>query len=113
MWYQVFASDPAARSKTRSAIESGCRVICVTLGSAAAARGSSSAPEWNAIASLAGTSTVPLIVKGVATPEAAMQAISRGAQGVVVSVYNPANGSSGESPVLQLAGIVDRQVRCR
>jgi 4-hydroxymandelate oxidase len=110
LWFQVFANDPAAGTKAQSAIQSGCRAVCVTLSSRHSARGQtpgSLESEWTAVASLARTSTAPVIVKGIATRVAAEQAISRGAQGLVVSAYNTATGGHGDSPVLQLAEIVE------
>jgi 4-hydroxymandelate oxidase len=111
LWYQVFASDPAAVSKSQAAVQSGCRVICVTMSSPGAGRGSTAGSpavsEWNAVASLVRASKAPVIVKGISTASAATQAISRGAQGIVASTYNVANGTSGESPILRLAEIVD------
>jgi hypothetical protein len=32
LWYQVFASDPAARTQIQDAMDARCRAICVTVG---------------------------------------------------------------------------------
>jgi 4-hydroxymandelate oxidase len=98
-WYQVFANDTAAGSRIQSAVRAGCRVICVTVDP--------SRDEWNAVASLARISAVPVVVKGVNTPSSAAKAIARGARGIIVSSYTGRAGGFGESPVLKISEIVD------
>ena len=100
LWYQVFATDAAAGTRAQRAVDAGCSVICVTVGPSRAA-------DWNTVAALAHASSVPVVVKGIATSAAATQAISHGAQGLIVSSYNATTGRNGESPVLRLVEIVE------
>jgi 4-hydroxymandelate oxidase len=112
LWYQAFASDPAARTQIQEAVDAGCRAICVTVGTVppiAGARGVASAAkvDWTAVAALKRTSSVPVMVKGIATPEAATLALQQGVDGIVVSNYGGLAGSRPEALVLALPKIVD------
>jgi 4-hydroxymandelate oxidase len=94
LWYQVNAGDPAAPTQIQNAARAGCKVICVTMRPPAA---------WAAFAALKKSATVPVIAKGVTTPEAARLALQNGADGIVVSTY----GGSNRPAILTLASIVD------
>jgi len=100
VWYQIFASDAAAPVKAQRAIDAGCAAICLTIGQ-------TRAPDWRTIGTIARASSVPVVVKGVATSTAATEALSRGAQALIVSTYEPSTGRSGESPILRLAEMVE------
>ena len=111
LWYQVFASDPAAPAQMRAAADAGCRAICISVGVRPPAAGSPAAPtpasvDWAAVGRLASGSRVPVIVKGVMTLADVKAALQQNVQGVIVSNYGRvANG--GETLVLQLPAIVD------
>ena len=112
LWYQVFASDPAARTQIQEAMDARCRAICVTVGtvpSLAGARGVATAAriDWAAVAALKRAARVPVMVKGIATPEAATLALQQGVDGIVVSNYGGLAGSRREGLILALPKIVD------
>jgi isopentenyl diphosphate isomerase/L-lactate dehydrogenase-like FMN-dependent dehydrogenase len=112
LWYQVFATDPAAKQHMRAAADAGCRAICLTVGVKPAAIGSAAAPtvtriDWAAAGALASSSRVPVIVKGVTTPADAKAALQQNVQGVIVSNYGGVATPSGDTLVLQLPAIVD------
>ena len=112
LWYQVFASDPAARTQIQDAMDARCRAICVTVGAVppiGGARGVATVAkvDWAAVAALKRTSKVPLMVKGIATPEAAKLALQQGVDGIVVSNYGGLAGSRTEALILALPKIVD------
>ena len=112
LWYQVFASDPAAESQIHAAVDAGCRAICVTVGAAppvGGARGVATVAkvDWAAVAALKRTSKVPVMVKGIATPEAAELALRQGVDGIVVSNYGGFAGSRTAALILTLPKIVD------
>jgi 4-hydroxymandelate oxidase len=112
LWYQVFASDPAARTQVQEAVDARCRAICVTVGTAPPTVGGRGVAmvakvDWAAVAALKRTSRVPLLVKGVATPEAAKLALQQGADGIVVSNYGGLTGSRTEAVILGLPKIVE------
>jgi isopentenyl diphosphate isomerase/L-lactate dehydrogenase-like FMN-dependent dehydrogenase len=112
LWYQVFATDPAAKQQMRAAADAGCRAICLTVGVKPPAIGSQSAApliarvNWTAVGALASGSRVPVIVKGVTTPADAKAALEQNAQGLIVSSYGGV-APSGDALVLQLPAIVD------
>jgi len=111
IWYQVFASDPAAKQQMRAAIDAGCRAICVSAGVKPPPAGSSAAPtavriDWAAVAALASGSSVPVLVKGVTTAADAKTALQHNVQGIVVSNYG-APAAPGSALLFQLPAIVD------
>jgi 4-hydroxymandelate oxidase len=112
LWYQVFAGDPGARAQIQDATNAGCRAICVTVGVVppiGSARGIATIAkvDWAAVAALKRTSKVPVIVKGIATPEAATLALQQGADAIAVSNYGGLAGSRTEALILALPKIVD------
>ena len=111
LWYQVFADDPAARRQIQDALEARCRAICITVGAAPAAsrtRRSARAAkvDWPAVDALMRGLGVPVIVKGIATPEVAQAAVQHGVNGIIVSAYAGPTGAVTDS-VLSLPAIVD------
>jgi 4-hydroxymandelate oxidase len=112
IWYQVFASDPAAKQQMRAAVDAGCRAICVSVGVKPAAAGSPSAAptavriDWAALAALASGSSVPVLVRGVTTAADAKTALQHNVQGIVVSNYGAPAAPDG-ALLFQLPAIVD------
>ena len=112
LWYQVFASEPAARAQASRAVAAGCRAICATVGAAPATVSSravaSAAPlNWAAVAALKRSLSVPLLVKGITTPEAARQALQQDVQALVVSNYGGLAGGSKDALILTLPRILE------
>jgi isopentenyl diphosphate isomerase/L-lactate dehydrogenase-like FMN-dependent dehydrogenase len=62
--------------------------------------------DWPAIDALRQGVGVPVIVKGIATPEAAQAALQHGVNGIIVSGYGGSTGTIADS-VLSLPAIVD------
>ena len=100
LWYQVFPEGDlsAVRAKMNQAVKSGCKAICITTGApfrnAEASSGpaklaavSSPAANWDLIDQMRKGINVPVLIKGVMTPEEAEAAVKRGIQGIVVSNY--------------------------
>ena len=83
----------------------------MTVGALAAGRGqplpSTSSVDWRLVGTLVRASTVPVIVKGIATPASAGLAIAQGAQGLIVSAYTDELRGNSVSPILTLPSIVD------
>jgi 4-hydroxymandelate oxidase len=112
LWYQVFGRDPAAGAKLQHAIDAGYRAVCVTIGASPSTGGGSrpvapTAVDWSAVGTLVRSSSVPVLVKGIATPSAATMAIARGAQGLIASTYNGLASGNRASVILTLPEIVD------
>ena len=106
-WYQVFAQDGSAAARVQEAVNAGCRAICVTLGAAKGARASASTlkADLAALDVLTRGVNVPVLVKGIATPDEARLALQHRVQGIIVSAYN-AKGDADAS-ILGLPAIVD------
>jgi 4-hydroxymandelate oxidase len=79
-------------------IKAGCKAVCITAGvpfrNAEAKAGpaklaavSRPALNWDAIDQLRKGLNVPVLIKGIMTPEEAQAAINHGVQGIVVSSY--------------------------
>jgi 4-hydroxymandelate oxidase len=112
IWYQVFANDPMATTLAREAVKAGCRAICVTVGVAPGDKGARSVVsdpkvDWAGVAAIGRDSGVPVLVKGITTPDAARIALKHGVQGVIVSHYRGLPGPDRGPGVLVLPAIVD------
>jgi 4-hydroxymandelate oxidase len=86
LWYQVYpeADIDAVRTRALKAIGAGCKAVCVTMGVPAQPEASW---DWAALDRFRQGLTVPLLLKGIMTPEEAQTAVQRGVQGIVVSNY--------------------------
>lgn len=90
IWYQAYVERNVAtvRADIERASKAGCRAICLTVGSQPP-RPSQSGPiprsTWRAIEQLRQGLTVPVLLKGVMTPDDAQRAVERDIKGLVVS----------------------------
>jgi 4-hydroxymandelate oxidase len=109
-WYQVYASDSAAKTQIADGVKAGAKAIVITVGAAPASAGpkpAASAPvNWSAVDSLKQGVTVPVLVKGITTPAEATAALQHGAQGIIVSNFGGLLASK-DAPILDLPKIVD------
>jgi 4-hydroxymandelate oxidase len=113
VWYQVFAQDASAGARIQDAVKAGCRAICVTLGAAPpVAKGARSVAstvkaDLPALDALRRRVEVPLLAKGISTPDEAKLALRHGVQGLIVSAYRGPGGPDGDALILTLPAIVD------
>ena len=112
IWCQVFASDTAARTRVQDAVKAGCKAICVTVGAAPGAKGARSIAglrrvDWTAVDAIKQGINIPVLVKGIATPDDARLALKHDVQGLIVSNYGGLVGPVRDSPILALPAIVD------
>jgi 4-hydroxymandelate oxidase len=108
-WYQVYASDAAAKTQIADGVKAGAKAIVITVGASPAATAKSATPvavNWAAVDSLKQGVTVPVVVKGITTPADATAALQHGAQGIIVSNYGGLL-TTKDAPILDLAKIVD------
>lgn len=100
LWYQVFPEGNLSevRTKINSAIKAGCKAVCITVGAlyrnteewpnpAKLAAMPRTAVNWDAIDELRKGLNVPVVIKGIMTPQEADTAVKRGVQGIVISNY--------------------------
>ena len=112
LWFQVYSDDgPAARSAIRKAVDAGVQAVCVTAGGPANAGMPAFEPapvNWDAVMRIAEGAGVPVLVKGVMTPEDAAAAYRYGVQGIVASDHGSAPaGRVAGTPVALLPDIAD------
>jgi 4-hydroxymandelate oxidase len=109
-WYQVYSSDPAAKTQVQDAVKAGAKAIVITVGAAPASGARSataSAINWAAVDAIKQAATVPLLVKGITTPAEANAAVRRDVQGIVVSNFGGLMGTNKDAMILALPNIVD------
>ncbi len=100
LWYQI---DPdsniqASRERVQRAVQAGCKAICLTVGASYQPVGAGSPPDaghlatrsnpamnWAMLDQLRSWSKVPVLLKGIVSPEEARMAVEKGAQGIIVS----------------------------
>jgi len=107
LWYQVYLEQDMnqVRNRVQQALKAGCKAVCVTLGTVA--NGTPSAGvDWSAVDRLRQAISVPLLLKGVMSPEEAQKAAGIGIQGVVVSSYAPRSITGTASSLEMLPSIV-------
>ena len=79
IWYQVHAADPdTAARQVATAVEAGCKAICVSTGVTPFAPGTRPKPariDWKAIDALTRDSRLPIVIKGITAADAAATAL--------------------------------------
>jgi isopentenyl diphosphate isomerase/L-lactate dehydrogenase-like FMN-dependent dehydrogenase len=109
-WYQVYASDSAAKTQAQDAVKAGAKAIVVTVGASHAANGARAATpasiNWSAVDAIKQGLTVPVIVKGITTPADATSALQHNVQGIVASNFGGLVANK-DAMILALPGIVD------
>jgi 4-hydroxymandelate oxidase len=109
-WYQVYASDAAAKTQAADAVKAGAKVIVVTVGASPAAAGgkpTAASINWAAVDALKQGVSVPVVVKGIATAAEATAALQHNVAGIIVSNYGGLVGASKDAVILELPKIVD------
>lgn len=100
LWFSTFA-DANARRSIADAVAAGCKVAIITVGISEQGSQPRPAPiDWKAVDEARRGAPVPVVLKGVTTPQQAKTAVDAGLQGIVVSDYQKA-------PMEALPSIVD------
>jgi 4-hydroxymandelate oxidase len=108
IWYQVHAADPAALRQIAAAAEARCKAICVSVGVTPFSNGTRPRPariDWKVIDTLTSDSRLPIVVKGITTPDAAAAALRHNVHALIVSNHGLA-GPGREPLLLTLPAIV-------
>jgi len=109
LWYSVYAEgEDNAAARVRQAVAAGCKAVCVTIGASLNAGRPTARPraDWKAIDQIRKGLDVPVLIKGVMSPQDARAAVEQGAHGIVVSNHGGA-ASSTLSPIEVLPSIAD------
>ena len=109
LWYQISYGPNMKEVRTRveRAIGAGCKALCVTMGGPTAASPPTAGVDWKEIDRLSKGIGVPVVLKGVMSPEEALKAAASGAAGIVVSNYAGRSITGVASPIEVLPSIVD------
>jgi isopentenyl diphosphate isomerase/L-lactate dehydrogenase-like FMN-dependent dehydrogenase len=109
-WFQVYASDSAAKAQVQDAVKAGAKAIVITVGASHAANGprpaTAASINWSAVDAIKQGVTIPVIVKGIATPAEAMTALQHNVQGIVASNFGGLLANK-DAMILALPNIVD------
>jgi 4-hydroxymandelate oxidase len=108
-WYQVYLEPDMkeVRSRVERAIGAGCQALCVTVGTSETAGPLAAGVDWSAINRLRQGVHVPVVLKGVMSPEEAQKAVAMGVEGIVVSNYSTRPLTGIASPIEVLPSIAD------
>jgi 4-hydroxymandelate oxidase len=93
LWYQVHPEPDTAAERRRidEAVALGCKALCITVGGA----------DWSAIDRLRQGLRIPVVLKGIMSPEEARAAIGKGIDGIMVSSHGrPESGMAAPIEVL-------------
>lgn len=106
-WYQVYpeADMNQVRTRVQQAVSAGCKALCVTVGTVPQAGELTAGVPWSAIDRLRQGIGVPVLLKGVMSPEEAQKAVAAGVQGIVVSNYSGRPLTGIASPIEMLPSI--------
>jgi isopentenyl diphosphate isomerase/L-lactate dehydrogenase-like FMN-dependent dehydrogenase len=98
LWYQVHPGpDTAAQRRgIDEAVELGCKALCITVGGT----------DWTAIDRLRQGLRIPVVLKGIMSPEEARAAMGKGIEGIVVSSHGQP-GSGMAAPIEVLPAIAE------
>jgi 4-hydroxymandelate oxidase len=122
LWYQAYPEPEAdaVRTRVQRAVDSGCKAVCITVGTPYQPAGAAGAPkpsrlppmsnpaaDWKVIDRLRQGIRVPVLLKGIMTPEEARTAVERGVQGIVVSNHGGHFTTGLAAPIEVLPSIVD------
>ncbi len=113
LWYAVYA-DADAVEQARAAATAGAKAIFVTVGAAYRGTDGTAVPaqrspeiDWTLVEAIAGSVDVPVVLKGVTSPDDARMALDRGLRGIVVSNFGGLLGGSQTAPIDALLAIAD------
>jgi isopentenyl diphosphate isomerase/L-lactate dehydrogenase-like FMN-dependent dehydrogenase len=113
LWCQIYPGNDASAARTRAvqAVRAGCKAVVITAGipyrRGGPAQTAPPVPDWRAIDEVRQGITIPVVLKGIMTPEDAQMAVSRGFQGIVVSNYGGPSFPGTDSTILALPAIAE------
>lgn len=121
VWYQIFPQrDMApALSNVQRAVKAGCKVVILSVGAtrdlaieavpspASIAAKGTLLPTWTLVEQVRLAAKVPVVLKGVMSPDEAAAAASKGVDGVIVSNYGAQSTEGVAAPMNMLPAIID------
>jgi len=122
LWYQVYPEPDMAPvlARVRQAVQAGCRAVCLTVGTPYRPTGSEGVPNpaelarlgnpgmsWSVVDQVRQAANVPVLLKGIMSPEEASAAVERGVEGIVVSNHGGRFVEGLLSPIEALPAVAD------
>jgi 4-hydroxymandelate oxidase len=109
LWYQVFPEQDVAGARTKMdlAVKAGCKAICITVGAPIPNTKARPVVNWTRIGQMRKGIGVPVLIKGIMTPQDATEALKQGIDGIVVSNYGGLLIPGIASSMEMLPSIVD------
>jgi 4-hydroxymandelate oxidase len=108
LWLQLYTGSPKTKDLLAEADAAKVKAVIVTVNAGISATGPAVPAhiDWKAIEAVAKATSLPVIVKGIAHPQDAKEAVARGATGVVVSNYRGGNDAALAGTLLLVAPVV-------
>ncbi len=121
-WYQIFPQADMAPvlSNVQRAVKAGCKVVILSVGAirdpgaasvtptpASIAANGSPLPTWALVDQVRQAAKVPVVLKGIMSPDEAVAAAGKGVDGVIVSNYGAQISEGVAAPIQVLPSIVD------
>ena len=108
LYLQVYANSPKVKDVLAEASAAKAKAVIVTVNAGTSAGGPATrAPiDWAAVDTVVKGTSLPVIVKGITSPQDAKEAVAHGAKGVVVSNYRGGNASQLTGTLLLIAPVV-------
>jgi 4-hydroxymandelate oxidase len=109
LYLQVYANSPKVKDLLAEAGAAKARAVIVTVnaGTSAAATPASGGIDWAAVDAVVKGTSLPVIVKGITSPQDAKQAVAHGAKGVVVSNYRGGHAAALPGTLLLISPVVE------
>ncbi len=107
LYVQAYAGSPKLKDVLAQAGAAKARAVFVTVGAGASASGPATPIDWADVEAVVKGTSLPVVVKGVTSPQEAREAVKRGARGVVVSNYRGGNAASLRGTLLLVAPVVE------
>jgi len=108
LYLQVYANSPKVKDLLAEAGAAKAKAVIVTVnaGTSAAATPASAGIDWAAVDAVVKAASLPVIVKGITSPQEAKQAVAHGAKGVVVSNYRGGHAAALPGTLLLVSPVV-------
>jgi 4-hydroxymandelate oxidase len=110
LWLQVYAKSSKVKDVLAEAGAAKAKAVIVTVNAGTSSRGpaipASARIDWAAVDAVIKHTSLPVIVKGIARPQDAKEAVARGAKGVVVSNYRGGSAAALPGMLLLVAPVV-------
>ena len=107
LYVQVYANSPKVKDVLAQAGAAKAKAVFVTVGAGTSASGPATPIDWKAVDAVVKATSLPVIVKGITTPQQARDAVAHGARGVVVSNWHGGNAAALPGTLLLIAPVVD------